>query len=132
MIKTHHVDRQERLKVKIGLNFPNPNNNKSYVDSRRHFTYKIDIEEEQKVEGETTINLECRLRALITIKKRFGTRVDSSMTYRVGENFAMLRIGDTTLRISMSFKGENVLDIFDNSSHIFTSRILETITQKDE
>lgn len=118
--------------VNLGLKFPNPNQNKSYDDSRRHFTFKVDIEEEQKVETETTINLNCRLRALITIKKRFGIRVDSSMTYRVGENFAMLRIGDTTLRISMSFNEENLLDILDNSSHIFESRILERITQKDE
>jgi hypothetical protein len=67
-----------------------------------------------------------KLRSLISVKKMFGKKIDSSMTYRVGENFALLRIGVHELRISMSFEEDNILDIFDNSMHIQQSRILET------
>lgn len=132
MIKTHKVERKDRLIVDLGLKFPDPHLHKSYVDSRRHYTVKVDIEEPQKITEETTLNLKVRLRALVVIKKMFGSKVDSSLTYRVGENFALLRINVTTLRVAVFFNEQNLLEVLDNSSHILESRILERITQKDE
>jgi len=133
MIRNHKVDRKERLSVPLSLSFPNPHENKSYVDERRHYTVRVDIGETIKVEKEGILNIDVKLRSLIVIKKMFGNKIDSSLTYRVGENFAMLRINVTTLRISMSFSESNLLKVLDNSSHILESRILERTTlEKNE
>jgi len=132
MIKNHKIERKERLTVDLGLKFPDPHKNKSYIDERRHFTVKVDIGEPVKVNEEKILDLKVKLRALVVIKKMFGSKIDSSLTYRVGENFALLRINVTTLRISMSFSEENILEVLDNSSHILESRILERITSRDE
>jgi hypothetical protein len=126
MIGSHKVLRKERLMVDLGLKFPNPHHNKSYEDERRHYSVKVDLEEPQKVTTEGVLDMRVKLRSLISVKKMFGKKIDSSMTYRVGENFALLRIGVHELRISMSFEEDNILDIFDNSMHIQQSRILET------
>lgn len=133
MIKNHKVERKERLVVDLGLRFPDPHKNKSYIDERRHFLVKVDIEEPKKITEEGVLDLKVKLRALVVIKKMFGNKIDSSLTYRVGENFALLRINVTTLRISLSFSEDNILDVLDNSSHILESRILERIsTRQDE
>jgi hypothetical protein len=132
MIKNHKVERKERITVNLGLKFPDPHLHKSYTDPRRHYTIKVDVGETTKVEKEETINLNVKLRALIVVKKMFGNKIDSSLTYRVGENFAMLRINVHTLRISLSFADSNVLEILDNSSHILESRILGRISVGDE
>src|SRR6478752_13088 len=100
MIKSHNVDRKERLTVKVDFNFPTPHKNKAYVDARRHYTMKVDIGETIKIDKETIVSENLRLRSLVVIKKMFGSKIDSSLSYRVGENFAMLRIGDSTLRVS--------------------------------
>lgn len=131
MIKSHNVDRQERLMVKVAFNFPSPHKNKAYIDARRHYTMKVDISEAIKIDKETIITENFRLRSLVVIKKMFGSKIDSSLSYRVGENFAMLRIGDSTLRVSYSFNEKNELDVLDNSMHIPASRILEIIKQED-
>lgn len=132
MIKNHKVERKERLSVDLELKFPSPNNGKGYVDARRHFLVKVDIGEEVKVSEEGIFPLKVRLRALVVVKKMFNNKIDSSLTYRVGENFAMLRINSTILRVSYSFNEGNIFEVLDNSSHIFQSRILEKITLKDE
>lgn len=131
MIKSHNVDRQERLMVKVAFNFQSPHKNKAYIDARRHYTMKVDISEAIKIDKETIITESFRLRSLVVIKKMFGSKIDSSLSYRVGENFAMLRIGDSTLRVSYSFNEKNELDVLDNSMHIPASRILEIIKQED-
>jgi len=128
MIKTHKIERKERLTVELSLKFPDPHKNKSYIDERRHFIVKVDVGEPVKVINEVTLDLRVKLRALVVVKKMFGNKIDSSLTYRVGENFALLRINVTTLRISMSFSEANILEVLDNSSHILESRILERIT----
>lgn len=125
MIKTHKVERKERLVVKLGLKFPDPHSKKSYVDNRRHYTVRVDIGETTRVDQEGIVNMDVKLRSLVVVKKMFGNKIDSSLTYRVGENFVNLRINITTLRISVSFNDENLLEILDNSSHILESRILE-------
>jgi hypothetical protein len=132
MIKNHKVDRKERITVSLALKFPDPHLHKSYTDPRRHYTVKIDVGETIKVDKEETIDLNVKLRALIVVKKVFGNKIDSSLTYRVGENFALLRINVHTLRISLSFADSNVLEILDNSSHILNSRILEKTSVGDE
>lgn len=132
MIKTHKVERKERLMVKLGLEFPDPNNNKSYKDDRRHFTIRVDVGEPKKISEECTLNLNLKLRSLVVIKKMFGNKIDSSLKYRVGENFALLRINVTTLRVSISFSENNMLKVLDNSSHILESRILERVTFKQD
>lgn len=131
MIKSHNVDRKERLTVKVAFKFPSPHKNKAYVDNRRHYTMKVDIGETIKIDNEQTITENLRLRSLVVVKKMFGTKIDSSLSYRVGENFAMLRIGDSTLRVSYSFNEANILEVLDNSMHIPASRILEVIKQED-
>ena len=128
MIKNHKVDRKERLTVNLELRFPSPHKNKSYVDDRRHYTVKVDVEEPIRVSEEGIVDLKVKLRALVVVKKMFGNKIDSSLTYRVGENFALLRINVTTLRIAYSFSEDNILDVLDNGSHILQSRILETST----
>lgn len=132
MIRNHKVDRKDRLTVDLTLKFPNPNHNKSYDDNRRHYLVKVDIEEPLKVVEEGLVQINLRLRSLVTIRKMFGTKIDSSLTYRVGENFALLRIHRTTLRISYSFEDDNIFDVFDNSSHIRDSRILESVTEEEK
>lgn len=132
MIKNHKIERKERLTVDLGLKFPDPHKNKSYIDERRHFIVKVDIGEPVKVNEEKILDLKVKLRALVVIKKMFGSKIDSSLTYRVGENFALLRINVTTLRISMSFSEANILEVLDNSSHILESRILERVTSRDD
>jgi hypothetical protein len=132
-IKSHNVDRKERLMVDIAFKFPSPHNNKAYVDARRHYIMKVDISEAIKIDKEQTISQSLRLRSLVVIKKMFGSKIDSSLTYRVGENFGMLRIGDSTLRVSLSFNEKNEIAVLDNSMHIPASRVLEVITpEKDE
>ncbi len=132
MIRTHKIERKERLTVDLGLKFPDPHKNKSYIDDRRYYTVKVDVGEPQKIKEEVVLDLKVKLRALVVVKKMFGNKIDSSLTYRVGENFALLRINVTTLRISMSFSEANILEILDNSSHILESRILERVTSRDD
>lgn len=133
MIKNNKVERKERLTVDLGLKFPDPHKNKSYIDERRHYTIKVDVSEPQKVTEEGIHNFNVKLRSLVVIKKMFGNKIDSSLTYRVGENFVLLRINVHTLRISVSFKDGNILEVLDNSSHILESRILErTTVTRDE
>lgn len=124
-IKNHHVERKERLMVNLAFNFPSPHTNKSYVDKRRHYTIKVDIGEPEVVSEATIIHKELRLRSLVVIKKMFDRKIDSSFTYRVGENFAILRIGDNEIRVSLSFNEDNSLNILDNSMHLLKSQILE-------
>jgi hypothetical protein len=132
-MKTNHkVIREERLTVDLVLRFPNPHKNKSYIDNRRHYTVKLDGNEPLKIEGEEDVNLSVKLRTLVVVKKMFGKKIDSSLTYRVGENFAMLRINNTILKIAYSFREENVLEVLDNSSHVYQSRILEKITINED
>lgn len=130
MIKNNKVERKERLTVDLGLKFPDPHLHKSYIDERRHYTVRVDVGEVQKVTEEGVLDLKVKLRSLIVIKKMFGNKIDSSLTYRVGENFALLRINVTELRISLSFSKDNILEVLDNSSHILESRILERVTLK--
>jgi len=132
MIKNHKVERKERLVVEIDFKFPDPHSRKSYVDKRRHFSMKVDIDPPITIDSECTIRQTLRLRALVVIKKMFGNKIDSSFTYRVGENFGMLRIGDNNLRISLSFAENNILEVLDNSSHILQSRILENVRYQED
>lgn len=132
MIKNHKVERKERLMVKLRLDFPDPHNNKSYQDERRHFTVKVDNGETEKITEESTLNLNIKLRSLVVIKKMFGNKIDSSLTYRVGENFGLLRINVTTLRIAFSFSEANAIKVLDNTSHILESRILERTTYRQD
>lgn len=133
MLGNHKVERKERLMVDLGLKFPDPHHNKTYKDERRHYTVRVDVGEVQKVTEEGVVDMQLKLRSLLVVKKMFGNKIDSSLTYRVGENFALLRINVTVLRISYSFLEDNIFEVFDNSSHILQSRILETTTiEKDE
>lgn len=132
MIKNHKVERKERLLVAIDFKFPDPHHRKSYVDKRRHFTMKVDINSPVTIDNECIVHQSLRLRALVIIKKMFGNKIDSSFTYRVGENFGMLRIGDNSLRIALSFSESNVLEVLDNSSHILQSRILENVKNRED
>ena len=125
MIKAHNVERKERLRVNINFKFPSPHLHKSYEDKRRHYSMKIDKEDLVIINEESVLSENLRLRALVVIKKMFGTKIDSSLAYRVGENFGLLRIGDNNLRVSFSFNEDNTLNVLDNSSHILQSKILE-------
>lgn len=132
MITAHKVERKERLKVNISFRFPDPHLHKSYEDKRRHYSMKVDKEDLVIINEESVLSENLRLRALVVIKKMFGTKIDSSLTYRVGENFGLLRIGDNTLRVSFSFNEDNTIDVLDNSSHILQNKILEiTKTNQD-
>lgn len=134
MLINHKVERKERLSVDLKLKFPDPHHNKTYKDERRHYTVRVDVGENFKVTEEGVFNFKLKLRSLLVVKKMFGNKIDSSLTYRVGENFALLRINVHVLRISYSFFEDNIFDVFDNSSHILQSRILETteISQNEQ
>lgn len=131
MVKNHKVERKERLMVDLTLDFPSLHEHKSYVDNRRYYQIRVDAGETTRIDSEGLVTIKSRLRALVVIKRFFGKKIDSSMTYRVGENFATLRINKSLLKISMSFNEANILKVLDNSSHIMQSRILEVTTVED-
>lgn len=130
-IKDNKVKREDRLTVKMTLGIPDPHRYKSYKDDRRHYIVRVDQEEILNIKEESNVDVELRLRSLVVVKKMFGTKgVDSVMTFRVGENFAIVKIGATELRVAISFNENNVLEILDSSSKIAQSRLLEV--KKDE
>lgn len=117
------VKREERLKVNLLIAYPNLHQGKSYVDENRNFTISVDGgEETPPLKG---FNEEFRLRALIVIRKKYREKVDSTFTYRVGENFAELQVtGYSPMRIAINFESSNTLRVLDDCSHIRASRIL--------
>lgn len=125
------VKREERLRVRIAIIYPDPQKNKTYFDNNRHYTIKVDKELERV--GENIVNEEnkpkfehFRLRALIVVKKKYKKTIDSTFTYRVGENFARLKVKgckEETI-VAVDFTDGNFLSILDDCSHIKPSRIL--------
>lgn len=132
-VPNQKVPREERLTVKLVVKAPNPHKQKSYVDDRRKYQVLIDSKEALEIKEESEIELNVKLRSLIVVKKMFGQKkVDSVMTWRVGENFSILKIGGTVLRIAMNFNDGNIFEILDSSSHIHKNRLLEIIKRDEE
>jgi len=123
--KTHKVNREERLSVNIQFQFPSPHRQKSYEDKRRKYILSVDSKQILEVKEEYTAPLELKLRSLIVIKKMFDKKIDSVLSYRVGENFCILRMGESVLKIAVDFKAGNVFEVLDWSSKIAKERLLE-------
>jgi hypothetical protein len=127
-MKKQNVKRAQRLGVKLLLIFPDLHAGKSYIDNNRNHQYLVDGQQRTKL----GLCEEFKLRSLIVVKKRYGVHshndsgVDSTFTYRVGENFAELQVkGKPKVRVSISFESGNILNILDNTSFYKQSSIIK-------
>ena len=125
-MEKQNVKREERLGVKLLLQYPDLHANKGYIDPKRNHLVLVDGVEVKPIKG---ISEEYKLRSLITVKKRYGegSRVDSTFTYRVGENFAELEITNKKLvRVAVDFSKGNILKVLDNTSSGYSRNIIKS------
>ena len=111
------VKKQDRLKVELTLSFPNLNRFKSYDDIARKFFCEVDGEPFATVDQSTSLVIlgTFRLRSELVFRKKYGDSItDSVFTYRVGNNFATLRKGESEKRVEVSFETTNILSIMDD------------------
>lgn len=114
-MKKQNVKRTQRLGVKLLLRFPDVHSGKSYLDSKRNHLLLVDGKEEPIL----GISEEYKLRSLIVVLKRYGSSIDSTFTYRVGENFAELQLpGRPKKRVEVDFTKGNILRVLDNTSSV--------------
>lgn len=109
------VKLEERLLVKMEVRFPDINENKSYTSIFRKFNLFIDGEltEEFNQNAKRHHTMYFKLRSVISVHKVFEDKLpDSTFTYRVGENFAILKNQyGKTKKIAVSFEKDNTLYI---------------------
>lgn len=111
------VKREQRLKIKLVLQFPDINRNKSYSAIERKYLVTVDGEPAGLVDMTTvpSLVLITRCRALVRIEKRFGDKSPDSITeYRVGENFMTVQAFGKKKRVALDFTDNNLIYVKDD------------------